>query len=74
VASDYRAGQVLFAERTFQENAQFFSRIFEIGRRYKIMNPEKMRSAYGKLMYMLQVATTSYMVIAIEQMLMVLKH
>ncbi|RKP22705.1 hypothetical protein SYNPS1DRAFT_25452 [Syncephalis pseudoplumigaleata] len=54
VASDYRAGQTLFAERTFQENAQFFSRIFEIGRRYKIMNPERMRSAYGKLMYMLQ--------------------
>ncbi|KAI7857971.1 hypothetical protein BDC45DRAFT_434863 [Circinella umbellata] len=53
LACDYKRGQELFAERTFDENEQFFQRIFEIGRRHKIMNPEKMRSAYGKLMYML---------------------
>ncbi|KAI9260600.1 hypothetical protein BDA99DRAFT_512591 [Phascolomyces articulosus] len=53
LACDYKRGQELFAERTFDENEEFFQRIFEIGRRHKIMNPEKMRSAYGKLMYML---------------------
>ncbi|RUP48962.1 hypothetical protein BC936DRAFT_143561 [Jimgerdemannia flammicorona] len=54
VACDYKLGQELFAERQFAENEAFFQTVFEIGRRHKIMNPEKMRSAYGKLMYMLQ--------------------
>ncbi|CDS05429.1 hypothetical protein LRAMOSA07957 [Lichtheimia ramosa] len=53
LACDYGRGQELFADRSFEENEEFFQRIFEIGRRHKIMNPEKMRSAYGKLMYML---------------------
>ncbi|KAG0174277.1 hypothetical protein DFQ28_000116 [Apophysomyces sp. BC1034] len=53
LACDYKRGQELFADRTFDENEEFFQKIFEIGRRHKIMNPEKMRSAYGKLMYLL---------------------
>ena len=30
------------------------SQVFEIGRRYKILNPERMREAYGKMMYVMQ--------------------
>ncbi|KAJ2083679.1 hypothetical protein H4R24_000637 [Coemansia sp. RSA 988] len=54
LASDYKAGQSLFEERQFEDNEEFYQKIFEIGRRHKIMNPEKMRNEYGKLMYMLQ--------------------
>ncbi|CAG8814313.1 23323_t:CDS:2, partial [Racocetra persica] len=53
VASDYKKGQEMFANKMYEEHEQFFQDIFEIGRRHKIMNPEKMRDAYGKLMYML---------------------
>eukprot|EP01025_Chloroclados_australasicus_P049680 TRINITY_DN5673_c0_g2_i1.p1 TRINITY_DN5673_c0_g2~~TRINITY_DN5673_c0_g2_i1.p1 ORF type:complete len:691 (-),score=90.42 TRINITY_DN5673_c0_g2_i1:456-2369(-) len=53
VAHDYKAGQKLLQDRNFKDNQEFFRDIFEIGRRHKIMNPEKMRSEYGKLIYML---------------------
>jgi hypothetical protein len=53
VASDYRKGQELVRENDFKDNAVFFQDMFEIARRHKIRNPEKMRSAYGKLMHVL---------------------
>eukprot|EP00775_Hariotina_reticulata_P012285 gene12285-12421_t len=59
VAQDYKRGQQLVADRDFDENADFFQDVFEIGRRYKIMNPEKMRSEFGKLMYMLMDSSDS---------------
>lgn len=55
IANDYSKGQQLLKDKNYADNAPFFQNIFEIGRRYKIMNPEKMRSEYGKLVYMLQV-------------------
>ncbi|KAI8641276.1 hypothetical protein BD408DRAFT_346481 [Parasitella parasitica] len=53
VSGDYKTGAQLFAKNNIRENAEIFQRIFEVGRRHKIMNPEKLRSTYGKLMYML---------------------
>jgi hypothetical protein len=53
VAQDFRAGQKLISDRNFDELSAFFQNCFEIGRRHKVMNPEKMRDTYGKLCYML---------------------
>ena len=39
VASDYRQGQQLISGRDFKANAAWFQNVFEVGRRYKIMNP-----------------------------------
>ncbi|KAJ3076375.1 hypothetical protein HDU98_003629 [Podochytrium sp. JEL0797] len=54
LAADYKTGQQLFRDRNFEDNQEFFRDIFELGRRHKIMNPEKMRNVYGKLIYILQ--------------------
>eukprot|EP00854_Cymbomonas_tetramitiformis_P019957 gene19957-23877_t len=53
VASDYKKGQKLMAHRSFLDNAEFFQNVFEVGRRHKVMNPDKMRADYGKLIYLL---------------------
>ncbi|KAG6373793.1 hypothetical protein JVT61DRAFT_5938 [Boletus reticuloceps] len=54
LSADYKLGQELFVDRDFQRNAEFYQEIFELGRRHKIMNPDKMRTTYGKLIYLLQ--------------------
>lgn len=54
LSADYKQGQELFQDRDFHANASFYQKIFELGRRHKIMNPEKMRDTYGKLVYLLQ--------------------
>ena len=52
---DYDAGQKLVAkEKSYVEYAGLFQTAFETARRYKIMNPEKLRETYGKLVYFLQ--------------------
>ncbi|KAF8597472.1 hypothetical protein BDV93DRAFT_610398 [Ceratobasidium sp. AG-I] len=53
LAADYKEGQELFQGRDFAANEAWFARVFEIGRRHKIMNPDKMRETYGKLIYLL---------------------
>lgn len=45
--------KLVLQDRNFQDNAEFFQDCFEVGRRFKIMNPDKMRAEYGKLIYML---------------------
>ena len=60
---DYNAGQRLLSNNTddgtsFSDYEIFFRQMFEIARRHKIMNPEKMRSEYGKLVYLLQDAVS----------------
>ncbi|QLG74181.1 hypothetical protein HG535_0G00650 [Zygotorulaspora mrakii] len=52
VASNMKIGQKLLEMKNFSDNAKWFQDVFEIGRRYKIMNPERMRDTYGKLCYM----------------------
>lgn len=53
VAASYKDGAPL-CSRAIGDNGDYFRSVFEIGRRYKVMNPDKMRSTYGKLVYMLQ--------------------
>lgn len=55
LSADYKMGQELFQDRDFQANEEFYQTVFELGRRHKIMNPDKMRNTYGKLIYLLQV-------------------
>lgn len=54
VAHSYEQGQQLMQSRDFNSKSLFFQTVLEIGRRYKILNPERMRDSYGKLMYFLQ--------------------
>ncbi|KAL3672435.1 hypothetical protein V7S43_003117 [Phytophthora oleae] len=54
IANDFRQGRRLVQDKQFKDNEEFFREVFEIGRRYKIMNPERMRNNYGKMIYLLQ--------------------
>ena len=57
-AIDHSAGQKLAEERNFKIHQRDIRYLFEITRRYKIMNPEKLRTEYGKMLYMLQDSNT----------------
>lgn len=53
VAANYEVGQKMIRDRSFEDNAEYFAAVFEIGRRHKILNPERMRTDYGKLIHLL---------------------
>jgi hypothetical protein len=54
-ACDYAAGQKLATgDSEFSQYQPFLCQMLEIARRHKIMNPEKMRTEYGQLVYLLQ--------------------
>lgn len=57
LATDRPAGQELLELRDFKVCEPFYKKGFEITRRHKIMNPEKLRTNYGKMVYMLQDAS-----------------
>lgn len=54
VANNFDVAKKPLMERDFGANKHFFRAVFEIGRRYKILNPDKLRGSYGKLIHMLQ--------------------
>jgi len=54
VANNFDVARRPLMERSFADNNYFFRMVFEIGRRYKILNPDKLRGSYGKLIHMLQ--------------------
>ncbi|KAK2950415.1 putative UPF0652 like protein [Blattamonas nauphoetae] len=51
ISRHYKTGQQLVKDKQFSKYADFFQHMFEVGRRYKVMNPDKMRTTYGKLIY-----------------------
>ncbi|CAM9298627.1 unnamed protein product [Sphacelaria rigidula] len=54
IAMDYKNGISMMKERDYADHAPFFQDVLEIARRHKIMNPEKMRTEYAKLIYLMQ--------------------
>jgi len=57
-ALDYEAGKELARTNNFSQYADVFRTAFEIARRYKIMNPDRLRDSYGKMIMLLQDASS----------------
>jgi len=54
VCNDYKKGRQLVQNREIYQNEKKLQEYFELARRYKMMNPEKLRSEFGKLVYLCQ--------------------
>jgi hypothetical protein len=55
----YEKGQEVLEERNFDVHEHDIQTMLEISRRYKVTNPEKMRSEYGKLIMLMQDAVST---------------
>ena len=53
-ALDYNAGKEVAESLDFRKYANVLRESFEIARRYKIMNPDRLRDSYGKMIMFLQ--------------------
>lgn len=53
LAINLTKGEKTVSGKTLDENFDLYTTILEVGRRYKIMNPTKMRNTYGKLMHIM---------------------
>lgn len=51
--NDFQSNGKKTLGESLESNQEFFARVLEVGRRFKILNPDKMRSSYGKLLYIL---------------------
>ncbi|CCI44553.1 unnamed protein product [Albugo candida] len=60
LVDNFPSGKRLVENKLLEANAKLFQEIFEIGRRYKMMNPARMRENYGKMIYLLQDSTLNH--------------
>mmetsp|Transcript_33092 Transcript_33092/g.77622 ORF Transcript_33092/g.77622 Transcript_33092/m.77622 type:complete len:535 (-) Transcript_33092:306-1910(-) len=72
-ASSVESGRDLYTGREYARYAKMFGAVFEGVRRYKVTNPEKMRSSYGKLLYLLQDANSPEAVLVFGKLILPLE-
>jgi hypothetical protein len=66
VARDLTKGEAEMKGKDLVDNLAFFKDMFEVVRRYKIMNPSKLRGNYGKMMWIIMDTESAVMKAACE--------